>query len=147
METLSLYILTLFTISITSCSVEPQPINWGKDACNFCKMNIVDKMHAAEYVTPKGKVFKYDAIECLVNELIDDGFPKRKFTLVSNYGGKGEFIDAANAYFLISESIPSPMGGFLSAFSENTKAIKIQKESKGEILSWDELILKYKTKK
>ncbi len=51
---------------VVGCSVEESPINYGKDACNFCKMNIVDKQHAAEIVTSKGKPFKYDAIECMV---------------------------------------------------------------------------------
>ena len=29
-------------------------------------MTIVDRQHAAEAVTSKGKVFKFDAIECMV---------------------------------------------------------------------------------
>ena len=30
-------------------------------------MTIVDKVHAAEIVTQKGKVYKFDATECMIN--------------------------------------------------------------------------------
>ena len=43
--------LLLLTIS---CKVEPEAIEYGKDQCSFCVMNIVDKTHAAQYVTKKG---------------------------------------------------------------------------------------------
>ena len=58
--------ILLLTIS---CKVEPEAIEYGKDQCSFCEMNIVDKTHAAQYVTKKGKQFKFDAIECMVNDL------------------------------------------------------------------------------
>ena len=44
---------------LLACSVEPKPINYGRDACHFCKMTIVDNQHAAEIITLKGKAFKY----------------------------------------------------------------------------------------
>ena len=51
---------------LISCKIEPQAIEYGKDQCSFCVMNIVDKTHSAQYVTKKGKQFKFDAIECMV---------------------------------------------------------------------------------
>lgn len=66
-----LVIFSILFILITSCSIEPAKIQYGKDACHYCKMNIVDKMHAAQYVTKKGKAFKYDAVECMLNDLKD----------------------------------------------------------------------------
>ena len=36
---------------LTACSAEPEPIAYGSDACDFCRMNIVDKTHAAQLVT------------------------------------------------------------------------------------------------
>ena len=144
---LKLYFISLFVFFLNACSVEPEPINWGKDACHYCKMNIVDKMHAAEYVSTKGKVFKYDAIECLVNDLIRHDFPDRKYTLVSDYGNDGEFTDASQSTYLISEKIRSPMGGFLSAFLDNSVAVQTHLENAGKLLTWDELILEYKGSK
>ena len=39
-----------------SCKIEPQKIEYGKDQCNYCKMNVVDKTHSAQYVTKKGNI-------------------------------------------------------------------------------------------
>ena len=68
--TLSGILLSFFMVS---CKIEPQPIEYGKDQCNFCVMNIVDQNHSAQYVTKKGKQFKFDAIECMVNEVNEKG--------------------------------------------------------------------------
>ncbi|MBI1286513.1 MAG: hypothetical protein GC178_02945 [Flavobacteriales bacterium] len=133
-------ILTLF---LTACSVEPQPINYGSDACHFCKMNIVDSQHAAEFVTTKGKCYKFDSVECLLNAM--KGFDEApiKLTLVCNYADPGNLTDAKSATYLISENIPSPMGGFLSGFAEKEDAVATQKEESGELFSWKELKTKY----
>ena len=55
LKQLSIVVLLLI---FTSCNVGPQAINYGSDGCHFCKMTIVDKVHAAEIVTKKGKVYK-----------------------------------------------------------------------------------------
>lgn len=52
---------------LSACTPKAQSITYGADMCHFCKMNIVDVQHASEIVTKKGKVFKYDAIECMLN--------------------------------------------------------------------------------
>lgn len=50
--------ITLISIVflLASCNVAPEEIAYGKDACSFCDMTIVDKTHAAEYVTKKGRL-------------------------------------------------------------------------------------------
>ena len=55
-------------ILLLSCTIKPEKINFGSDMCHFCQMTIVDRQHAAQYVTSKGKQFKFDAIECMLNE-------------------------------------------------------------------------------
>ena len=61
-------IVTILFLSLAACTVAPVPINFGSDGCHFCKMTIVDKQHAAELVTSKGKAYKYDAIECMIDD-------------------------------------------------------------------------------
>ena len=79
-------------------------------------MTIVDEAHAAELVTFKGKVYKFDAIECMVN--YERRNPNEyKFRLAMDYLNPGNFLEVEMATFLISENIPSPMGAYLSAFS------------------------------
>ena len=67
MKTLKHYSILLIALLVFSCNSSPQPIDYGNDGCHFCKMTIVDKVHAAEIVTKKGKVYKFDATECMVN--------------------------------------------------------------------------------
>ena len=133
---------TIFAISIitflllSSCRVEPEQINYGKDGCHFCKMTIVDNQHASELVTAKGKVFKYDAIECLINDLKKRDSVEVGMLLVNDYSNPGELISAESATFLISEGIPSPMGAFLSAFSDGANAELAKSENSGELFNW-----------
>ncbi len=138
MKNRALLLLSLLFF-LVGCEVKPKKINFGTDACHFCKMTIVDTQHAAQFVTTKGKAYKFDAIECMVNQLkVWDG-PEIKLTLVSDYSNQTELIDAKNATYLISESIPSPMGAFLSSFEMRENAERIKSESGGEILTWKQL--------
>jgi len=129
-------VILLLTIS---CKVEPAAIEYGKDQCSFCVMNIVDKTHSAQYVTKKGKQFKFDAIECLVNDLSEKNESNLAKILVADYGNPGQMIDASSAIFLISPEIKSPMGANLSALSSSEKAKELQQKYSGEIYSWESL--------
>ena len=126
-----------------SCKVEPEQINFGSDACQFCKMTIVDQQHAAQYVTDKGKQFKFDAIECVVNELAEKKPDNIALLLVADYNSPGQMIPATSAVYLISPAIKSPMGANLSAFSTEQIALSIKADSEGELYSWQELLKKF----
>lgn len=121
---------------LAACTPQPKPIRFGADACSFCKMNIVDRQHAAEIVTKKGKVYMYDAIECMLQDQ-QVGEADVALYLVMDYNRPGEFTDATTAAFLISKNIPSPMGANLSAFQTNEAAGKAKEGHEGEIFTWD----------
>ncbi len=132
-------VLVTATGLFVSCTPEPQPIEYGADACDFCKMTIVDRQHAAEVVTAKGRVYKFDAVECMVNYVQREGDEQMAFLLVNDYANPGQLIDARSSTFLISRAVPSPMGAFLSAF-ERTEAARAVVEAKGGTLyNWTEL--------
>jgi len=139
MRNLSLWVSALFFAFLTSCSVEPEPISYGEDQCSFCKMGVVDKAHSAQYVTEKGKQFKYDAIECLIRDINDPDVTESSlaFVLVADYSNPGQMINASNATYIISKSIKSPMGAYLSAFSNADDANATVTESGGEVYDWD----------
>lgn len=126
-----------------SCEVEPEQINYGNDACHFCKMTIVDQQHAAQYVTKKGKQFKFDAIECMVNELSEKEIEKIGILLVSDYQEPGQMTSALDATYLISKEIKSPMGANLSAFESVQIANTTKDESGGELYTWIQLLQKF----
>ena len=136
MSAKSIFYITLIGFIISGCSTKPQPIEYGKDQCIFCKMNVVDKAHSAQLVTKKGKQFKYDAIECLISD-IDTREPEDiAIMLVANFNNPGEMIEAEKAVYIISPGIKSPMGANLSAVDDPSFAKSLIEENSGEIYNW-----------
>lgn len=136
--------LMVLVFLLFSCEVAPKKINYGSDTCYFCKMTIVDKVHAAQIVTKKGKVYMFDATECMINFMDEFDTSEIALYLSNNYTEPEALIDATKATFLISENIPSPMGAFLSAFKNKAEAEKFQAEKGGQLYSWETLLVKFK---
>ena len=136
----SIGIILLGVLFMSSCSVEPQPINYGADACHSCRMNIVQQKFGAEIVTKKGKVYKYDAIECAVQDIVENWEEdKLEFILAVDYNNPTNFIDATSSFYLKSDEIPSPMGAYLSSYATKELAQTAQERNGGEILDWESL--------
>ena len=135
-----IYFLVFVLVSVNACTVSPKPIEYGSDGCHFCSMTIVDRLHAAQIVTKKGKTYKFDAIECMINHLKTIDNDKVALFLVNDYSHPGELMDAQSATYLISEKIPSPMGEFLTAFKSMEEGKKVELENDGELYSWNELL-------
>lgn len=131
--------LIILLVLMASCSTQPEPINYGSDACHYCKMTIVSKTHAAQAVSKKGKQYKYDAIECMVNDINDENNAEMSILLVANYLSAGNMIPAETATYLVSENIPSPMGANLSATASKAEAEQLKTENGGELFDWSTL--------
>lgn len=138
-----IFCITLFTVFL-ACSVEPEPINYGSDICEYCHMTIVDQQHAAEIVTKKGRAYKFDSIECMMNYMKGIDIATVNMYLISDYNEPGKLVDAQKSTYLISKEIPSPMGAFLSATTSNADAEKLKTEHGGTLYSWNELISYFK---
>tara|TARA_R100001369_G_scaffold92420_1_gene137431 strand:+ start:2558 stop:2884 length:327 start_codon:yes stop_codon:yes gene_type:complete len=106
-------------------------------------MTIVDRQHAAEIVTDKGKAFKFDSSECMMNHLKDIDQKQVALYLVNDYNQPGELINATKATYLISERIPSPMGEFLTAFKTEQAAVDALMTYEGDLLTWEQLKLRF----
>ena len=144
MQTLKYYTLLGFLMLLLSCNVKPQAIDYGNDGCHFCKMTIVDKVHAAEVVTKKGKIYKFDATECMIHFMDEFDTSQIALYLSNNYLAPETLIDSKEATFLISKNIPSPMGAYLSAFKTKNEAVKMQEKKGGNIYTWEELLAHFK---
>ncbi len=139
-------LILVLAMLLVSCNISPEPIDYGSDGCHYCSMTIVDRQHAAQFVTNKGRAYKFDSIECMMNHLQElDGSEVALFR-VNGYDDPGELIDAKRATFLISEEIPSPMGEFLSAFGTEEQARLAQLENGGQLFVWHELQERFKNK-
>lgn len=134
----------LLLVLCLSCSIGPKSIDYGHVGCHFCSMTIVDQQHAAQLVTQKGKVFNFDAIECMLNQLKKEDQSEIALFLVNDYEQPGELVDATKATYLISENVPSPMGEYLSAFANEQTAINIKNEQGGTLYTWSEIKNRFK---
>ena len=141
---LGLMIMILIGLVSASCEIKSQPISYGKDVCKYCSMIIVDQQHGSEVITSKGKVFKFDSIECLLNYTHEAEQGEFAMKLCNHYHEPGELITLEEASFLISEGLPSPMGAFLTAFESKASAIEARKKFGGKIYSWSELVEHWK---
>ncbi|SDG67092.1 nitrous oxide reductase accessory protein NosL [Psychroflexus sediminis] len=133
-------ILILCCVALAACDKSAKPISYGEDQCDYCSMSIVQKTHSAQMVTEKGKQHKFDAVECMVNYIKQE--PKKfenATLLVANYNQSGEMIPAENSAYLISKSLPSPMGANLTAFATTAEAKEAQKKLDGKVYQWNEL--------
>jgi copper chaperone NosL len=106
-------------------------------------MTIVDRQHAAELMTAKGRVYKFDAIECMINMLNQEQGMRYREYLVTDFSGNGALVDATVCTYLISDQMPCPMGAFLSAFQSPELAAEFQKSKGGELFSWKAINHKY----
>lgn len=130
-----IFVFSICLLLLTGCSVEPQKIEYGKDACSFCKMTIVETKFATEIVTNKGRATKYDAIECMLNDIKVKEEKSLAFILVTDYLTPKKLINATEATYLISKKIKSPMGANLSAYST-----KKNTQIKGDkLFNWESL--------
>jgi len=128
---------------LISCTPSPEPIAYGTDGCTNCKMTIVDSKFGAELLTKKGKVYKYDSIECLASAYIMGTIAHDKIhsLVVADSENSERFIEIKKATFLQSEKLRSPMGLNLSAYSSLRAAQAAQEKfGGGAILGWDKVL-------
>ena len=140
-------LLTLLIMQISiSCSTKPEPLIYGKDSCYFCKMTLVDKKFGAELVTTKGKVYKFDDLNCFINFYNSgiEGHRSVKLKLVIDYVHPEKFLNADEAFYLKSSSLRSPMNSEVAAFEDKPTLDKFKKELNGIYLAWGELITQFK---
>jgi len=122
MKYIKFFYFLCVSLLFIGCTARPQKIAFGKDACSFCKMTIVETKFASQIVTNKGRASKYDAIECMLNDIKDKEENTLKYILVTDYTKPKKLIDATKATYLIDKKIKSPMGVFLSAYASKEEA-------------------------
>lgn len=126
-------------MGLLACSPEPRDIEYGQDLCAYCKMTVVDAQYGAEVVTTKGRVYVFDAIECMVHFTQEKTDIEYAHVLVNHYTEPGVLNDAKESGYLICEALPSPMGAFLNALPTMEEAKTLRDSKGGEVYNWDEL--------
>lgn len=135
----------IIILVFVSCSVGPEKINYGEDHCVNCEMTIMDKRYGTEIVMAKGKIYKFDSVECLV-EFLKDGKVSNedvKLVLVTPFNHPEQLVDASTSQVLHCKNLPSPMGRYLTAFKNEAEAVPFREQFGGVLYSWDNLLKEY----
>lgn len=130
----------LFTFC--SCTSGPEPIRYGTDECFHCKMTLTDKRFGAEIVTHKGKVYKFDDLNCLVNFMKEGTVTEAGIAQIVavDFKKTGSFVDVQQAFFLQNEAIKSPMRGDVASFSDKKDLETVKAEiGGGKEMVWEEV--------
>lgn len=137
---------TMMALLLTACSSNPEPLSYGKDACHACKMTLVDRKFGAEIVTTKGKVYKFDDVNCMLSFFNSDAVTEEDVAhiLVVDFSSPEKLIDARNALYVKAEDIKSPMASNVAAFENKPSLDQFNKNWHGIMLAWGELRTQFK---
>ena len=132
--------MIIIAFIFSSCnSQQPSPININKDNCDNCKMSIADAKFACEVITSKGRIYKFDDIECMQNFIKENNTNTFSSILVSDFTNTLQLFKADKGFFLKAESIKSPMGGNIAAFASKDLAIEYSKKINTSVIDWKQI--------
>lgn len=133
-------VLIVFSIvGIISCgNVQPEPVKLNADNCQHCKMTIADLKFAAELITDKGRIYKFDDLKCMQMYQSENALNNAQF-FVADYSKPENFVKVEDAFFVSGGDVLSPMNGNVAAFSSKADAEKFAVEKNAKQLSWKEV--------
>ena len=135
-------LVSIFALMIlASCNADPQPLQLGKDNCDFCQMTVSDARFGAEIVTAKGKVFKFDDMHCILAYLKSGVIDKKdiKDIYLVDFSGTHELKNRNEMFLLKSDKLHSPMGGNIAAFSSKDSLNDVMNNYEGQEIKWDSI--------
>jgi copper chaperone NosL len=135
----SLPVVALLAVGLSGCGEpEPRDLAYGIDSCEHCHMGLADDRHGAEVLTPTGKAYVFDSVECLAAWLDSQETPPEVHSLwVTDFAAPGSLVPVEDALFLASPTLPSPMGLGLTAFRRAADRDGAVTAFGGEALDWE----------
>jgi copper chaperone NosL len=105
----------LTALLVAACARGPEPIRWGVDTCERCRMVISDPRFGAAFVATGGRQVDFDGVDELARYL--DAAKPTGTAYVTDGGTAGALVPAEGAVFVASPSIQAPMGGHVMSFA------------------------------
>ena len=138
---MNLLMFLILAVSFNSCQNNPEPISYGQDDCAHCRMVISDQKFGGELITQKGKLYKFDSIECLAAYYRSLNVKDVQSMWTIDFSNPGLWVKADVAYYLRSKNIPSPMGMFLSSYASRVTSEEMKTQMDGDLLNWQEVLI------
>lgn len=120
------YIILILTLFIIGCLEEDLVINYGEDQCISCKMTISQANYGAALQTPEGRVYKYDALECMIRDISKDKYKASEYFAVA-FDEPKILKPVESLHFVVDKKYHSPMGANLAAFSNPKSCMATEK--------------------
>ncbi len=119
-------------------SPAPVPIAIGVDACEHCHMPVSDPRYAAQLVTVKGRVYRFDDIGCMAAFLADGVVPAGKVEAAwaADFLHPGRWIPVEAAIYLRTDSLHTPMASGLIALNPGAPLDSVARAVGGIRLDW-----------
>lgn len=131
----------LFLTLIISCGKnEAEPIKLNTDGCDYCKMKIADGKFGAELITAKGRVYKFDDMQCMISYHKENESTQIAGFYIHDYNQDNTLIAAENAYYVSGGEINSPMRGNIIAVKTEKEAAELASKLNANSTSWSEII-------
>jgi copper chaperone NosL len=126
---------------LSACTTGPEPLRYGQDNCHHCKMGLSDTKFGAEIVTKKGKVYKFDDVNCMqlfvnAGEVKPEDIAQQ---LVVDFAKTQQLIPVETAYFLYGGDVRSPMNSKVAAFANPADRDKANAMLKAEAMDWNQI--------
>jgi len=135
-------LLVLLTLLGGCAGDQPAEMHYGEDQCAYCRMNVADAAFGTQLVSGKGKVFRFDSIECLAAyELTNQDAKQGSRRWLADVNRPGTFLSVDEAIIVHGRELRSPMGLGLAATASTEAGQRLAAETSGDILSWDEVLV------
>ena len=130
--------LAVLAVALVACAEpEPRPLIAGVDGCAECLMVVDASGHGGELVTTTGKVYTFDSVECLTNYVLTYRGEEVAHSLwVTDFSSPEELVRAEDAFYLVSETLGSPMGLGITAFAREQDRNGAVHSFGGDPVSW-----------
>ncbi len=137
MKKIFYFLLIALTFSCVKKGAEPIKLN--TDGCDFCKMKIADGKFAAEIITEKGRVYKFDDMHCMMGYHKENAETKVKNFYISDFNQDNVLIPAETAFYVNGGDINSPMHGNTIAVTTKEEAEQMATKFNATPISWNEI--------
>ncbi len=132
---------TILLFLIACKNNTPEPIRYGEESCNSCKMKIMDARFGAAILTKKDKTFHFDDVNCLADYVKKENIKQDQIAgmYVADFSKFQTLIPTEKAFYLLGGSIKSPMASGVACFSSEASRGEAQKQLGGIVVNWGEV--------
>jgi copper chaperone NosL len=116
----------------------PEPIQYGRDTCASCRMQVTQPGFAGEMRDPSGTLTKYDDVGCLLRAILT-AHREVPEAWIEDHAGGG-FVPLLGAHLVRAEGSSTPMGYGIVAFADEAAARAYAAAHTGTVLAFEDVL-------